>query len=256
MIQTVSVGGLNIEYLDIQTSDQDLPTLILLHEGLGSVAMWRDFPSKLAEISGCRVIAYSRPGYGQSDAYTQPRTPQYMHDEAVLLPKLMQALQLQKAVLLGHSDGASIALLAAAMFPELFQGIVVMAPHLFVEEETLAGIRQAAEVWKTTDWSRRLARYHQDANRVFSDWQNIWLSPTFSDWNIESYLPKIYCPALAIQGEGDEYATMRQIDVIAEQVLGAKLLKLPDCGHSPQRDQEQKILDALVRFVDSLPAAP
>ena len=124
-----------------------------------------------------------------------------------------------------------------------------MAPHEFVEAETLAGIRAARKVWEETDWPQKLARHHQDAPRVFSDWNDCWLSPAFRDWTIEDYLPRITCPVLAIQGEDDEYATMRQIDVIAEKVPGTALLKLPKCGHSPHRDQEAAVLDALAAFV-------
>lgn len=246
----ITVKGLKLEYHDHPATAEHAPTLMLLHEGLGSVAMWRHFPEKLAVRTGCRVIVWSRAGYGGSEPYAEPRTPRYMHREGEeMLPALVAALGIDQPILIGHSDGGSIALICAGAHPELPLAVAVMAPHEFVEEETLAGIRAARHVWQETDWPHKLARYHRDAPRVFSDWNDCWLSPAFRDWNIEEYLPKIACPVLAIQGEDDEYATMRQIDVIADKVPGTQLLKLAKCGHSPQRDQEAAVLDALAAFV-------
>ncbi|MBU3697371.1 alpha/beta fold hydrolase [Dechloromonas sp.] len=246
----LTVEGLRLEYRDIAATDANRPTLVLLHEGLGCVAMWRDFPQKLAVATGCRTVVFSRAGYGHSDAYIEPRTPRYMHHEGeVMLPAFLDALGIERPVLVGHSDGGSIALIFAGAFPQRPLGVAVMAPHEFVEEETLAGIRAAREFWANSDWPQKLARYHQDAPRVFSDWNDSWLSPAFRDWNIEACLPRIACPVLALQGEDDEYATMRQIEVIGEVVPGAEVLKLPDCGHSPQRDQEAAVLTALAAFV-------
>ena len=246
----VVVNGLRLEYRDIAATRVDRPALLLLHEGLGCVAMWRHFPEKLAAATGCRVIVWSRAGYGGSDSYPEPRTPRYMHREGEeMLPALLEALKIERPILIGHSDGGSIALIFAGAFPEVPLGVAVMAPHEFVEAETLAGIRTARQVWDDTDWPHKLARYHRDAPRVFSDWNDCWLSPPFRDWNIEEYLPKIRCPVLAIQGEDDEYATMRQIDVIAEQVPDTMLLKLSHCGHSPHRDQAAMVLWAVDNFI-------
>lgn len=246
----ILVAGLNLEYRDIPASAVDRPTLVMLHEGLGCVAMWRDFPDKLAAATGCRVVVYSRPGYGSSDPHPQPRQPDYMHREArEVLPAFLAALGIVRPVLVGHSDGGSIALIHAGSFPQAVAGLVVMAPHEFVEEETLAGIRTARKFWSSSDWPQRLARYHRDAQRVFHDWNDCWLSPEFRDWNIENCLPEIRCPVLAIQGEDDEYATLRQIEVIAEKVPGTQLLCLANCGHSPQRDQEAAVLAAIAGFV-------
>lgn len=246
----ILVDGLRLEYRDFPATVSGQPTLVLLHEGLGCVAMWRDFPARLAAASACRVVVWSRPGYGGSQPYPAARTPQYMHREAELaLPALLTALAIERPLLIGHSDGGSIALIFAGAFPEVPLGIAVMAPHEFVEEITLTGIRSARTVWASTDWPSKLARYHLDAPKVFSDWNDTWLSAAFRDWNIESYLAKIRCPVLAIQGVDDEYATMRQIEVIAEQVPGTQLLKLPDCGHTPQRDQEAAVLAALLAFI-------
>lgn len=246
----LTVEGLRLEYRDIPATDANTPTLVLLHEGLGCVAMWRDFPQKLAAATGCRTVVFSRAGYGHSEPYAVPRTPRYMHHEGeVMLPAFLDALGIERPVLVGHSDGGSIALIFAGAFPARPLGVAVMAPHEFVEDITLAGIRAARGVWESSDWPQKLARYHHDAPRVFSDWNDTWLSPDFRDWNIESYLPRIACPVLALQGEDDEYATMRQIEVIGEVVPGTEVLKLPACGHSPQRDQEAAVLSALAAFV-------
>ena len=247
----IVVNGLRLEYLDFPHSVPDLPVLLLLHEGLGCAAMWRDFPGKLQAATGCRVIAWSRAGDGGSEAYRDARTVHYIHREAEeALPAFLAALDIEHPLLIGHSDGGSIALIFAGAFPEIPQGVAVIAPHEFIEEKTLAGIRVARTTWATTDWPKKLLRYHHEqSGRVFRDWNDCWLSPPFRNWNIEEYLPKIRCPVLAIQGEDDEYATMRQIEVISEQVPGTQLLKLPKCGHTPQRDQQAAVVAALAGFV-------
>ena len=248
----IVVNDIRLEYADLPATVAGRPTLLLLHEGLGCVAMWRDFPHKLAAATGCRVVLWSREGYGGSQASAERWTPDYLQREAEqALPALLAALDIERPVLIGHSDGASIALIFAGAFPEVPLGVAVLAPHLFVEEETLAGIRAACRTWETTDFPHRLARYHgARTEQVFRRWSDIWLSPEFRDWNIEDYLPRIRCPLLAIQGEGDEYATMRQIDAIAARVPGTQLLKLKQCGHTPQRDREAEVLQALTAFID------
>ncbi len=249
-MKQITVLGLRLEYQEFPALEDDKPTILMLHEGLGCIQMWRDFPQQVAAATGCRVIVWSRAGYGQSDPWPELRTPRYMHREALeALPALIKALQIERPILFGHSDGGSIALIFAGAFPQVPRGVIVMAPHEFVEEETLAGIRVAKTAWTATDWPQKLARYHADAERVFSDWNDTWLSPEFRDWNIEAYLPAICCPVLAIQGEDDEYATMRQIEVIAQVVPGAEMLKLGGCGHSPQRDQPAAVLKAVARCI-------
>jgi len=251
----LTIHGRKLEYRDLPATRAEAPPILLLHEGLGCVAMWRKFPEHLAEATGSRVIVWSRAGYGGSEPYGETRTPRYMHREALEeLPAFANALGIEQAVLVGHSDGGSIALIHAGAFPERVLGVAVMAPHEFVEEETLSGIREALAVWNNSDLPAKLGRYHPDVQRVFHDWADSWLSPAFRDWNIEEYLPAIRCPVLAIQGEDDEYATMRQIDAIAEQVAGTRLLKLPACGHSPHKDQPAAVLDALASFVGALAA--
>ncbi len=250
----VTVAGCRLEYRDIPATAEGRPALLLLHEGLGCVAMWRNFPEKLASATGCRTIVWSRAGYGGSQPWPEPRLSDYMHREAQrALPELLVALGIERPVLVGHSDGGSIALIFAGSFPAAVRGIAVLAPHEFVEEVTLAGIRAARTAWETTDLPKKLARYHHEwTEQVFRDWNDTWLSPAFRDWNIEEYLPRIACPVLAIQGEDDEYATMRQIEAIAEQAPGTRLLKLAACGHTPQRDREAAVLAALSEFVAGL----
>lgn len=246
----VVAGGLRLEYVDHPAHEPGNPVILMLHEGLGSTSMWRHFPERVAQVTGCRTVAWSRAGYGHSQASADARTPRYMHREALeALPALLAALEVERPLFFGHSDGGSIALIFAGAFPEVPLGVVAMAPHEFVEPETLAGIAAARKAWSATDWPQRLARHHADAERVFLDWSDTWLSPAFREWNIEEYLPAIRCPVLAIQGEDDEYATMRQIDVIAERVPRCELLKLPGCGHSPHRDQPAAVLGAVDRFV-------
>ena len=246
----IVVNGRRLEYVEHPARRPGLPEILMLHEGLGCVAMWRDFPQRLAATTGCRVIAWSREGYGHSQQRAAAITPRYMHREALeALPALLAAFGIERPLLFGHSDGGSIALIFAGAFPQVPVGVVVLAPHEFVEEETVSGIRAARAAWATTDLPRKLGRYHADVARVFADWNDTWLSPAFRDWNIEEYLPAIRFPLLAIQGEDDEYATMRQIDVIAEQVPDTMLLKLSHCGHSPHRDQAAMVLWAVDNFV-------
>jgi pimeloyl-ACP methyl ester carboxylesterase len=253
-VKHVVVAGLRLEYREVAATRDQQSTLLLLHEGLGCVAMWRDFPDKLAAATGHRVVAWSRAGYGGSQPDPRARGPDYLHREAqAALPALLAALKITRPILIGHSDGGSIALIFAATFSEVPLGIAVMAPHEFVEERALAGIRAARTAWETTDLPRKMARYHGDrAPRVFSDWHDTWISPAFRHWNIEDCLAKIRCPVLAIQGEDDEYATMRQVDVIAERIPATQLVKLARCGHSPQRDREAAVLAALTAFVGKL----
>lgn len=242
-----------IEYQWISPELTDRPLLVFLHEGLGSLAMWRDFPQQLCEAAHVRGLVYSRPGYGAST----PRDPEerwgvdYMHRQAhEVLPALFDALQVTgKPWLLGHSDGGSIALLYAARHPSSVAGLVVMAPHILVEEYGLKSIRQAREAYASTDLREKLARYHQDVDSAFWGWNQIWLHPDFEAWNIEPELPAITCPVLAVQGLDDEYGSIEQIRGIARQVPQTQLLELPDCRHSPHRDQPTLLMGAVGCFI-------
>jgi pimeloyl-ACP methyl ester carboxylesterase len=209
----------------------------------------------LAAATGCRTLVYSRYGYGQSDLLEAPFGTDYMHREGrETLPELLAALEIENPVLVGHSDGASIALLHAGA-GHAVAGVVVMAPHCFVEDISIRSIAAAKVAFETTDLPAKLGRYHRDVDRTFSGWNDIWLHPDFRAWNIEDCLPGIRCPILAIQGEDDEYGTMAQIEAIAagaRHSAGVELLKLADCRHSAHKDQTAAVIEAIERFVESL----
>jgi pimeloyl-ACP methyl ester carboxylesterase len=232
------------------------PLLVFLHEGLGSVAMWRDFPAKLVDALGWRGLVYSRPGYGRSTprAAGEAWGLDFMHRQAEqVLPALLQALgvdtQREPPWLLGHSDGGSIALLHAAAFPQRVAGAIVLAPHIVVEDLSVDSIAKAREAYLTTELRARLARYHDDPDSAFWGWNDIWLHPPFRQWSITRELASIACPLLAVQGLDDEYGTLAQIRGIAERVADAELLELADCGHSPHRDQPDRLISAIAGFV-------
>ena len=233
---------------------RDGPTLVFLHEGLGSVAMWKDFPQRVGAATGCPVLVYSRAGYGQSTPLATPRRPDYMHVEALSsLPALVDRLAIHGPILIGHSDGASIALIYAGAHVRPTPAVVALAPHVFVEELSVASIAQAKVLYDTTGLRARLARYHGDVDSAFRGWNDIWLAAAFRNWNIESYLPAISCPLLLIQGRDDEYGTLAQLDAIERQVSGrVERVELAACGHSPQRDQPEATLAAIERFVASV----
>lgn len=226
-----------------------LPTLVLLHEGLGSVSTWRDFPDALATRTGCPVLVYSRAGHGASPPPDAPRGVRFMHDEAtVVLPALLQQFAIDTPVLVGHSDGGSIALIYAGTRPA--RGLVLLAPHVFVEDCSIESIARMRELYATTDLRARLARHHADVDAAFHGWNDVWLNPAFREWNIEEYLRAITCPVLVLQGEDDEYGTRAQVDAIAAQVSGPVDVELlPRCGHAPHRDQREKVLERVAAFV-------
>ena len=247
----VEINGHRIEYAEIPPRHADTPTLMLLHEGLGSVAMWRDFPVKLAQATGCRTVTYSRWGYGRSDRFPGPRDPRYMHREALdELPALRAALAIDDPILVGHSDGASIALIHAGSGRWPVRCLILEAPHVFVEDISIAGIEDAKRAYEDGGLKQRLARYHVDVEGAFRGWNDIWLSSGFRAWNIEEYLPGVTCPVLAIQGLDDQYGTVAQVNAVARQVKGPfEKLLLEDCMHAPHRDQEADSLAAMVGFV-------
>jgi pimeloyl-ACP methyl ester carboxylesterase len=231
------------------------PVMVFLHEGLGSIRQWRDFPARLVAATGCRGLVYDRYGYGDSEILAEPRrSVRFMHDEALhSLPDLLERLNIKQPILVGHSDGASIALIHAGA-GHAVKGVAVMAPHVFIERICLQSIAQAKRSFEATDLAARLGRYHRDARRTFYGWADVWCDENFESWDVRAdYLPNIGCPVLAIQGADDEYGTMAQLDEIARRVPGpCELLKLADCGHSPFRDQPEKTLSAMVRFVENL----
>ena len=231
------------------------PVLVFLHEGLGSIRQWRDFPARVAAVTGSRALVYDRYGYGQSDVLAEPRrTVRFMHDEGeISLPSFLSKLGIKNPILIGHSDGASIALIHAGAGHEV-RGVVAMAPHVFIEPICLSSIRKAKATFEETDLPQKLGRYHRDARRTFYGWADVWLDPEFEGWDIrEDYLPKVRCPVLGIQGHDDEYGTMAQLDEIARRIAGrCELLKLLQCGHSPFRDQPDRVLSEITSFIETL----
>ena len=257
--ESLSMGKpITLEYLFIGEQYRDKsPLLVFLHEGLGSIEMWRDFPQQVCDGLKLPGLFYSRYGYGRSTQRPKGEVwgTDYLHVQAyTVLPELLQSLDLKdkKPVLIGHSDGASIALLYASKFPEDLAGAVVMAPHIFVEEVTTAGVRQMRDLYLQSDMKQKLARYHNDPDSPFWAWNDSWLQPEFAQWNIERELQSIKCPLLCIQGYDDEYATMKQLDGIHTVVNQASLLKLNECGHSPHRDQPKLVIEAIGKFVSNL----
>ena len=241
---------LDIEYAFVGDLAPTAPWLVFLHEGLGSLSMWRDFPATLANACGVRGLVYSRPGYGRSTPrpHDERWGIDFMHRQArEVLPALLAALGAPSSYsLFGHSDGGSIALIHAGDAPERVRHAIVLAPHIIVETLSVASIAATRETYLGTDFKDKLARHHGDVESAFWGWNDVWLDPDFARWSIESLLPRIRCPVLAIQGEDDEYGSMAQIDGIAAALPAGqcRLLKLPDCRHSPHRDQPQAVIDA------------
>lgn len=228
------------------------PTLVFLHEGLGSLGLWRDFPGKLAQATGLGAFIYSRAGYGQSDAAPLPRPVRYMHDEAELLPEVLRAAGVRDPILVGHSDGASIALIYAGSGGTA-RALALEAPHVFTEEGGLRSIAAMREQYRNTDLRARLARHHKDPDAAFGGWNGAWLDPDFRAWNIEESVDRIAQPMLLVQGENDEYGTARQLESIRQRARGrVETVLLPQCGHSPHRDQPEKTVAAMTAFVRSV----
>jgi pimeloyl-ACP methyl ester carboxylesterase len=249
------VDGKHLEARRIPPRVSSRPPIVMLHEGLGSVSHWRDFPDRVAAETGSEVFVYSRYGHGRSGVLEEPREISYMHYEAeVVLPALLEQAGLRRPVLLGQSDGASIAILYAAKFPDSAAALILEAPHVFVEDLTVEGIARAKAAYETTDLPRKLARYHDDADRTFWGWNKIWLDSRFRLWNIESCLGSIRCPVLVIQGEDDEYGTPEQIRAIQARIPGAQVALFARCQHAPHRDQTELTLGRIAGFMRSLPA--
>lgn len=247
---------LRIEHRWLYPERGQAPLLVFLHEGLGSVAMWKDFPQRLCAAANCRGLVYSRPGYGRSSARGTDENwdIDFMHRQACeVLPALFDALGVdctrQPPWLYGHSDGGSIALLYAARFPHCVAGLVLAAPHIFVEEISVASIALAREAYLGQDLQSRLAKYHDDPDSAFWGWNRIWLARKFRNWSIEAEIDSIRCPVLAVQGLEDEYGSLLQIQGIARRVAHTELLVLPQCAHSPHRDQAETLMTAVTQFI-------
>ncbi len=248
------VNGVRLEAAWYGPAATKVPTLVFLHEGLGCVDLWRDFPYRLAEATGCSAFVYSRQGYGRSDPARLPRTVDFMHQEALeVLPEVLRAAGIRRAILVGHSDGGSIALIyAGSQMPGIeLLGVITEAAHVYCEAVTISSIIRAKQDFESGDLRQRLARYHgENTAGAFYSWNGPWLDPDFVHWNIEACLPTVTVPVLAIQGENDPYGTLAQVESIVSQV-GAKAqsLILPDCGHSPHHQQPGATLAAMAKFI-------
>ncbi len=252
---SIDIGGRAIEYRMIPGPVSGRAPLVFLHEGLGCAALWRDFPDKVARELGASALVYSRFGYGQSAGLMAQRTPRYLHEEALdVLPSLLDKLQIARPLLIGHSDGASIALIHAASSGRPVAGIVLMAPHIMVEQIAIEGIARTAETYERGPLRERLARYHAHVDDAFHGWADTWRDPAFRDWSLEPEARALSIPALLIQGVDDEYGTLAQIDRIAELTQGpVERLALEACGHSPHRDKEAIVIAAISAFAARLP---
>ncbi len=255
MVSYLTAAGHRLEYAWLGPDPDEAPTLVFLHEGLGSLATWKDFPNEIVAATGCGAFLYSRWGYGRSDPRIGRCSEYYLHDEALtVLPEVLSQMEIQQPILIGHSDGASLALIYAGANSNDIRGLALEAPHVFIEDITIAGIKRAGQLYKSTDLGQRLVRLHGDqADAVFQNWYNTWLGRDFRPWNIEAFLPAIRCPLLIIQGDDDEYGTIKQVDAIRTQVSGSVEVKmLPDCRHTPHRDQPQATSLAMIEFIRNL----
>jgi pimeloyl-ACP methyl ester carboxylesterase len=252
----ITAAGLRLEYRWAGPSPEAVPTLVFLHEGLGSVSLWRDFPDRLAAETGCGALIYSRAGYGKSDPAPLPRPVRFMHDEAEILPEVLAQTKIREHILMGQSDGASIALIYSGNRPAPgLKGLILEAPHVFTEPHGLASIAKIGEVYRTTsDLRDRLSRHHgANVDVAFRGWNDVWLHPDFRAWNIEEYLAGVKVPILILQGEEDEYGTWKQVEAIERQAGGpVEAIALADCGHSPHREQPERTLQAMAEFVERL----
>lgn len=252
---TLSAAGKSLEYACFGPAPSDGPTLVLLHEGLGSVALWRDFPQALAKATGLGVFVYSRAGYGASDPADLPRPLDYMTVEATdILGEVLDAIGLEHGVLVGHSDGASIAAIYGGSVPDYrVRALVLMAPHFFTEEAGLAEITKAKTAFENGDLRGALAKYHKDPEHTFRGWNDAWLHPEFRDWNIADAIDHLRIPTLAIQGRQDQYGTLAQITEIEDRAYApVETLILDQCRHAPHLDQSDAVTDAIAAFCDRL----
>lgn len=249
-----SVGEL---YVVTYGNKAERPTIVFLHDSLGSVELWRDFPKHLGAVTHCNVLVYDRQGYGKSGPFAAgDRQNNYLEQEADILHQLLEHSGIKRAILFGHSDGGSIALIAAAKYPSSIMGVITEGAHIFVEDITLQGIQEAVNAYYTTDLKERLQKYHGDKTEaVFRAWTETWLREEFRSWNIEGFLPHIKCPVLVIQGEEDEYGSLGQVDGIVNQVSGkAGKLVIPGVGHTPHKEAKEEVLQQTAAFFNQLVA--
>jgi len=255
---SISVAGYQLEYKWIGPPPDKAPTIVFLHEGLGCVDMWCDFPERVVQATSCGALVYSRAGYGKSDSITMPRAITFMHDEAItVLPEVLETFQIRETILFGHSDGGSIALIfAGSRKSGRLRALILEAPHVFVETLSIESIIKAKENYEHGSLKTSLERYHgTNVESAFRGWNDVWLNPEFHSWNIESFLPAIDIPVLVIQGANDQYGTLRQVEAIRNSSSGiVQTLVLPECGHSPHRVQPDAVLESVSNFIHQLSA--
>jgi pimeloyl-ACP methyl ester carboxylesterase len=250
----LEVDGRRLEAVELP-GDPDQRPLVLLHEGLGSVSAWRDFPEALQRATSRRVLAFSRFGHGRSDPPPEPRTPAFFHEEALdVLPRVLRRLDARDSVLVGHSDGASIALVHAGA--NAVRGLVLMAPHVVVEGVTIAAIRETRRRFETTDLRERLSRHHDDPDVAFRNWCDVWLDPAFATWTLEPDAARVGCPVLLVQGDADPYGTLDQLDRIEAAVRGPVRRVIVPGGHGPHREARETVLNEIAAFVREVEARP
>jgi len=250
----IGVNGVTI-YIETFEAAKKMPTIVFLHDSLGCVALWRDFPEKIAKATECNILVYDRLGYGKSDPMpTYERNTDYLEKEATFLNDLLSVLKLDNVILFGHSDGGSIALLMAAKYPAAIKAVICEAAHIFVEDVTLNGILEAMNAYKTTNLSERLSKYHGNkVDTLFKAWTLTWTSVDFKKWNIEHFLPAITCPLLFIQGEKDEFGSMQQLEKTLDQVSGrAEKYIILNAGHTPHKEASEVTCNAVTRFINEL----
>ena len=253
MAEFVQVNGVRLEFSWYGPPPSQAATIVFLHEGLGSITQWRNFPAELCARLGCGGLVYNRCGHGRSDPLSAPRTVRFMHDEATeVLPRLLDIFEVRRPVLIGHSDGASIALIYAGSVGDPC-ALVLEAPHVFVEDVTVTRITELRDMYRTTDLRTKLARHHTNVDSLFQYWTDVWLRPDFRAWNIEAYLPNVLCPTLVIQGRQDEYGTDHQVSAVTSAIGGrCEGIMLDRCGHAPHIDQRTMVADIVTQFIRHL----
>ena len=250
----LSIDGADLEYRMLGPSPDTAPTIVMLHEGLGSVGLWGDFPEILQAATGASVFAYSRAGYGGSSPTKLPRPVDYMHREALdVLPKLLDRIGFRRGLLVGHSDGASIAAIyAGSRQDHRLQGIALIAPHFIVEDISVTSIAEIKTAYETTNLKEKLARWHKDVDNAFYGWNGAWLNPAFRDWDISDYLAYIRVPVLIVQGVDDQYGTMRQVEIAqGECYCPVDVAVIAGAGHSPYREAPAATLAAVTEFASA-----